>query len=142
MNRRTADLTQEWQSQRREGKVMKYIWKQGLETIVVALSVVAAQAQTKVMIKANVPFDFTVGNNRLESGTYTVSQLATNVDAWYNENGRGLFMIKTIPSGKTLSPDTYKLVFHRYGDEYFLSQIWSEGESQEVPITQREKRLA
>jgi hypothetical protein len=36
------------------------------------------------------------------------------------------------------------MVFHRYGDRYFLSQIWAQGEERgsELPMTKVEKELA
>jgi hypothetical protein len=37
-----------------------------------------------------------------------------------------------------------KLVFHRYGDQYFLAQIWREGDNRgsELPKSQRENEVA
>jgi len=44
----------------------------------------------------------------------------------------------TKPVGQT------KLVFHRYGDRYFLNQIWVEGMSagHQLPVNAREKEVA
>jgi hypothetical protein len=120
---------------------MKQTWIRVL-VIVVALGVVAAQAQSNVMLKGTVPFSFTVGDHTLPSGSYSVSSLGTETEAWYNQEGRGLFIIRTIPMGKQADLATYKLVFHRYGDRYFLSEIWNEGNSHELKVSDKEKELA
>ena len=46
--------------------------------------------------------------------------------------------LETADSKKT------KLVFHRYGDQYFLAQIWTEGNNRgsELPKTEREPEVA
>jgi hypothetical protein len=45
---------------------------------------------------------------------------------------------------KIEAPSQTKLVFRRYGDRYFLYQIWVEGNNRgrELPMTPLEKELA
>ncbi len=100
-----------------------------LMVLMVVLCVVAAQAHSSVILKGNVPFNFIVGDRNLPSGQYTISAATQNIESWYDANGRGLFMINTVPMGKEASADTYKLVFHRYGDTYILTEVWSGGSS-------------
>lgn len=100
-----------------------------LMVLVVVLCVVAAQAQSRVMLKGDVPFNFSVGDRSLPSGQYTVSAINSEIEGWYDANGRALFMVSTLPLGKEASADTYKLVFHRYGDAYLLTEVWSGGNS-------------
>ena len=121
---------------------MKQTWTRILMLVVVALSVVAAQAQSNVMLKGTVPFAFNIGDNQLPSGTYTVNSVGHEMESWYDENGRGLFFIRTIPMGKTADLATTKLVFHRYGGQYFLVEVWNDGNSHELKISGREKQLA
>jgi len=121
---------------------MKQISIRVLVLAVVALSVVAAQAQSNVMLKGTVPFSFTVGDHNLPAGTYIVNSLGTETECWYEDGGRGLFMINTIPGGKQSDMATYKLVFHRYGDQYFLAEVWKAGNSHELRISGKEKELA
>ncbi len=44
----------------------------------------------------------------------------------------------------TQAQEKTKLVFHRYGDQYFLAQIWTEGNNRglELPKTRREREVA
>ena len=76
----------------------------------------------------NVPFAFHVGQKTLAAGTYNVSVVNTS----------GLLMIRpqageavqAMPQSAVQAatiPDKGKMVFHRYGNTYFLSQIWRGG---------------
>jgi len=121
---------------------MKTIVSRILLVLTVALCVVAAQAQSTVMLKGNVPFNFSIGDRSLPSGEYTVKALDSEIEAWYDPNGRGLFLVKTIPSGQQLDPGTTKLVFHRYGSEYVLTQVCSEGKSHDVISKPGNQRIA
>jgi hypothetical protein len=42
------------------------------------------------------------------------------------------------------TPEVSKLVFHRYGSQYFLAQVWTEGNNrgQELPKSGRESEVA
>ncbi len=121
---------------------MKQNWTRVLVLIVVALGVVAAQAQSNAMLKGTVPFAFTIGDQNLPAGTYTVNSMGSELQSWYDQNGKGLCIVHTVPMGKEADLSTYKLVFHRYGDRYFLSEIWNAGKSHEVRISDQEKELA
>jgi len=113
-----------------------------LMVLMVVLCVVAAQAQSSVILKGNVPFNFVVGDRNLPSGQYTISAVTQNVESWYDASGRGLFMINTLPMGKEASQDTYKLVFHRYGDNYILTEVWSAGSSHLVNSGRTAQQIA
>ena len=87
----------------------------------------AASAQAQSKIKVNVPFDFNIGTTLLQAGEYTVqpgSSASSDVLLFRDAagNSRAVMMgIRVEPSSKDRVP---KLVFHRYGDLYFLSQVW------------------
>jgi hypothetical protein len=53
-------------------------------------------------------------------------------------------MILTNAVQTSIEPSQGKLVFHRYGDEYFLSQIWQAGVNagRELPKSRREIEVA
>jgi hypothetical protein len=91
---------------------------------------VSAQAQTAgaPIAVANIPFSFNVGNKTLPAGKYTVTVLNPNSDRKViqirSANGHSSAMIQTNSvTGKT--SDDARLVFERYGDQYFfaLAQI-------------------
>jgi hypothetical protein len=94
-------------------------------------------------VKANIPFDFSVGNTALPAGEYTVR--ATGMEGVVAVIGSDS-QLKLVATHSVLSgraPNQTKLVFHQYGDRYFLAQIWVEGETsgREVPTTRLEKEL-
>jgi len=107
------------------------------------LATTAASAQT-VNVKATVPFSFIVGQSTLPAGEYSLKAMGNgqvlemrNFDAKINQ-----LVLSNSCESRTASKT--KLVFHRYGDRYFLSQIWREGNNygHEIPISQREKEIA
>jgi hypothetical protein len=96
-----------------------------------AAAVVSANAQSK-KLAADIPFDFTVGNQTMTSGEYSVRSITND--------GTGL-VIKSDDTGKSvmrlsnsIEPQRNKtqarLVFHRYGQRYFLAEVWTGGDSE------------
>ena len=92
-------------------------------TLVAWLMVPATQAQS-IMLKADIPFNFVVGDTQLQSGEYHVKQLRPGVIQVQGKVTRSSAIVMTtgVQTGKT--SDVGKLVFNRYGDSYFLSAIW------------------
>jgi hypothetical protein len=83
-------------------------------------------------IKANVPFDFVVGNQVLPAGEYLVTaQGSGNQAILIRSTDRKSTAMTITFSCTSASPskDT-KLVFHTLGGRYFLSQVWAQGYSQ------------
>jgi hypothetical protein len=78
-------------------------------------------AQSTVM-RASIPFDFYVADALMPAGNYTVSPLAgRSVISFADRNGHAA-VVMTIPVWNQ-NPDTNRLVFNRYGNAYFLSQV-------------------
>lgn len=73
--------------------------------------------------RANVPFGFNVGNTWLPAGTYTLTSdsLSPNVIAIRSGDRKIALLSVARPSGQR--SDTSKLVFKKYGDQYFLHEI-------------------
>jgi hypothetical protein len=109
------------------------------------LSCVSASAQT-VNMKVNVPFNFIVSGATLPSGEYTIQGLgiAGNAISIRSEDktAKSLVLASRCESRKT--PEQSKLVFHKYGDRYFLAQIWMAGNDagHELPLSRREREVA
>ena len=110
--------------------------------MMVALCAIAVQAQSPVMLRGTVPVNFMIGDQTMPAGEYTVKAFGQEVQGWYDQNGRGLFLVNTLPMGKEASANTYKLVFRRYGETYFLTEVWSAGISHLVNAGNREHRIA
>lgn len=100
--------------------------------ILLATLVVSAQAQSPSnRITAQIPFDFSIGDKKLPSGKYSVGRLRQNADDIVQtidgEDGHSKAIHTSIPVRNLDLTENAKLVFHRYGDQYFLYQVWPAG---------------
>jgi hypothetical protein len=107
----------------------------------------AAFSPGSTSLRIKIPFDFTAGNQMLPAGVYNVSSLGTDLSMLQIKNQnlhRGIAIVRTVSKeANDHNPDS-RLVFNRYGDQYFLSQVWSAGQTgaYTVPRSSREKELA
>ena len=108
-------------------------------TMVLALPTVQAQSH----LIANVPFDFQVGKKAMAAGSYEILSMSEQVDLVNNmDTGAAAFVVKSIHI-QAMHDEDAKLVFNKYGNEYFLSQIW-DGRSNvgiKLPKSKREEEL-
>ena len=114
---------------------------------VIGLLLVAACANAQsVSVKANVPFDFTVGKSTLPAGEYSIQSISTGASSVLAiRGGKANQMLASTNHAETLNPSANsRLVFHKYGDQYFLSKIWLQGEKagREFKISRREAEVA
>jgi hypothetical protein len=109
------------------------------------LATASASAQT-MPVKVNIPFNFIVNKTALPAGEYTVQSLGSSSTAILLRSTDRQIAKTLLPNVCASStPSTQnKLVFHRYGSEYFLAQIWRAGYEQgkELPKSSREAELA
>src|SRR5258706_10765584 len=112
---------------------------------VALLAAVSVFAQGSQKLIVQVPFGFHVGNSMLPAGQYTVdTDVAQHVLRLRSDDSKSSVMILTNSVQKFNAPDQGKLVFNKYGDEYFLSQVWKPGDNtgSELRKTQREVEVA
>jgi len=112
-------------------------------TLVAWLMVPATQAQS-IMLKADIPFDFLVGDKRLPSGEYHVKsrhQVLTQIQS-KDAHSTAIVLTTGMQAGKIA--DAGKLVFNRYGDQYFLSKIWAAWSDmgRQLPKSRLEREVA
>ncbi len=120
-----------------------------LRSILLALTVLllatAAQAQT-TNVKATIPFDFVVGDHAYSAGEYTVKSLSQSSAAIRIDNADASEKGMTLSNAcsKAQPADGTTLVFQRFGDNYFLYQIWTAGNSlgREFPMSKAEAQVA
>jgi len=106
-----------------------------------AAGTISAQSQT---LRANIPFSFVVNGATLPAGDYTLrqqdSQRTMNIRE--TDNSVGGFTLVAPMTTESARPGTARLVFHRYGNEYFLSQVWTgDDQGEKIPLTRRELGL-
>ena len=87
-----------------------------------------AQSVT-TLAKAEIPFDFVVGQKTLPAGEYEICPgNKTNKDIFWIKKADSRAVANVVTFGcniKRQQAGPY-LVFNRYGNQYFLSQVWTE----------------
>jgi hypothetical protein len=110
--------------------------------LLLSLLLTVAGAHAETAARANVPFAFKVGTKQLPAGTYAIR----------NETGSNVVTVRNVQTGASVlavgrrespSKKTDKLIFHRYGSEYFLTAILGSQGSQGMVFhaTKQEKEL-
>lgn len=93
-------------------------------------ALVSAHAQSSGSVVADIPFDFAVGGKSLKAGEYSVRAFTNNGDVLLissqDSKNRAIRLTHSIQA-RTVQQQA-KLVFHRYGQRYFLSEVWTQGE--------------
>ena len=111
----------------------------GLLTLAGATAVRAASPE----LQALVPFSFSAGSTTLAAGSYTVERTSGPQGPLMIRSLAGGVMLLTERGEAAAAGKSTRLVFHRYGDRYYLRQVWFNGTSgYGVPETPEERELA
>ena len=112
----------------------------GVLVLMAVALVVNVNAQNKEY--AAVPFDFMAGDKVLPAASYDMNQIAPNAIVTSNSKDGKATMIQGQPVyGKQKFHSA--LLFHRYGDRYFLYQVWNAaGKGFQVRESKLEKEQA
>jgi hypothetical protein len=103
--------------------------------LVAAVLAVASVPVAAEDLQCKVPFRFQVGGAALPAGTYTVSTAQSTVGI--RGFATGAFALANRIEKRT--DDAPKLVFHRYGDEYILREVWT-GRTGKTLVESRHER--
>ncbi len=110
---------------------------------------IAGTAQAQLpgsVIRASIPFDFIVRGKMLPSGNYEITRINDQPIGLMIQNinhRRDEMAFQTEPVYVSRSPRKDVLVFHRYGDRYFLSEVVTAGEEtgRELVASRAERQL-
>ncbi len=94
-------------------------------------AIAASSSLFSFRIKADIPFDFQVGKKKMPKGDYIIESVgSSNTILIRKEKGGKAVNVMTVVDKHT---DKHKsrLMFRRYGDQYFLARIW-DGSSETV----------
>src|SRR5215204_5630941 len=101
-------------------------------SVVAILAVSSARAQSINEQTADVPFSFTIGDKVFPAGEYSVRRLNPASDkialAIQSTDGRMSRIVLTTPVEGARPRAQARLLFNRYGDQYFLAQVWTAGD--------------
>jgi hypothetical protein len=125
-------------------KIFSTLVTGGLLALMIA---VPARAQLPgTSIRINIPFNFIVRGRTLPSGTYEFRRINDTQEALIVRNvvdhhDQVIFQTERLDEAK--APNHSEIVFHRYGEGYFLSEILTAAErtGSEVIPSQEERQL-
>lgn len=116
-------------------------------SLLVLLGASSARAQVVGEVEAKIPFNFYAGNTRLPAGKYFIKVLDDfnlSVMEISSANGRTSTLFNVRDSQAAANPPKDELIFDKYGDQYFLSKVYEQGNKygSAVEKSRYEKRTA
>lgn len=117
-----------------------------LFTVVAMAALMAAGtlAQDNMAVRASVPFDFMVGDQRVPAGDYTITRgpfpTALRI---FSKDGETAFTVLYHNAGVNKTSYGNALVFHTYNDQHFLKEVWTANGTAgaQLPKSKGEKEL-
>ena len=100
--------------------------------LMLVLSAVPGHADNTKKIKVTIPFDFVVGSKQLKAGNYVVQSWENSGDGallFRSKDGGAQQIVFVVPVENNTGYHE-RLVFHRYGDEQFVAQVWFMGDEE------------
>ena len=102
--------------------------------VLVGSMAVATKAQNsgRIHLIANIPFQFSVGNQTLPAGKYTVLSVSadsSNVVLKIQSEDRKTSAMVRMMTMTGRAQENAKLIFHHYGKQYFFAQAWIDGDN-------------
>ena len=95
--------------------------------IAFATAVASANGQSAKKVVSDIPFEFVVGDQTLSPGKYSLQTLTAPANGLLiqNDHGKSAAMRFTFPIEPRQNRRIARLVFHRYGQRYFLAEVWT-----------------
>lgn len=94
-------------------------------SVVTAMFAYSANAQTR--LTADVPFEFNAGNAKLPAGQYDIDRPLPNVIRLATSDRSVSAMILVNGTTRLSEVKDGKLIFNKYGNRHFLSNVWAPG---------------
>jgi hypothetical protein len=104
-------------------------------TLGVLALLATASAFGQSTLRYDIPFEFHFMDTVMPAGQYDVNVATNNVRnllslECYAVRAHGYTVTFGIGGGDNNLSDEGRLVFHKYGDTYYLSEVWTPGDSQ------------
>jgi hypothetical protein len=111
-------------------------------SFLVVMGLPIAQARTGRAVKARIPFDFYLRDRVLPAGEYQVSEITDDGALLVRSaDGREQSLTQTRNTSATArQAGDSRLVFNRYGDQYFLAAAWMQGGQGHVLVKSHRER--
>ncbi len=105
-----------------------------------SLAATSLLAQSKPLIKVNVPFNFVAGAKTLPAGEYQVHSERPFLVSIQSIDSKSNMNLITHSAQDRHMDGVAALRFNRYGDRYFLSEIWTGSDvGRQLPKSRAEK---
>ena len=123
----------------------KFIQIFSLLSLVIVIAAGTAAAQSRNVIKFNVPFEFNVGQNAYSAGEYGLKITRNTAGGaritLTDRNGRNLQTVLAAITGEYRIGES-EVVFNTYDNRRFLAKIITSDAGLELPRTKIEKEVA
>jgi len=95
-------------------------------SLLTMLAVASVYANPHSRLQVNIPFAFTLGDKTLPAGQYIIerNRIVPELFIVCSLDGRTRATGFTTHVPSPMTQMQTKLVFHRYGNQYFLAQVW------------------
>lgn len=94
-------------------------------------AIAASSSLFTFRIKADIPFDFQVGKKKMPKGDYIIESVGSSGTVLIRKEKGGKAVNVLTVIDKHTDKHKSRLMFRRYGDQYFLARIW-DGSSETV----------
>jgi hypothetical protein len=95
-----------------------------LAAVALVLMVLVHAYAQKTSATVNIPFSFTVDDVRMPAGEYLISAPSEKVVSIQRVGGSEVKVTLTTSGSAARTTGPAKLVFHRYGNAYFVAVAW------------------
>lgn len=115
--------------------------------LILGTAAIANAQEPGQVLRARIPFGFSVKGRTLSAGEYEVRRVGESPDVLIisrrNRHEHEQAIFRTEPREARRTPNRGEIVFHRYGDRYFLSEVLTGGEQtgRELSPTNEERGL-
>jgi len=115
----------------------------GVAGAVVLALAIGAHAQL-FQTQANIPFPFVAGDKQFAAGMCTISrpERTGNASTLILRSGKTSTAVSALPvikPGSTWLKPVNQLSFHRYGEKYFLAEVWINSGGSQLLMSAEEK---
>ena len=95
-----------------------------------AVSLFAQTTPSQRLMTVKIPFAFAVEDHSLPEGEYTIFTVTPERSIRIvSTDGKHSAVVNTLPNYASSPSENSRLVFHRYGDDYYLVQVWTVGQN-------------
>ena len=126
--------------------VLFRITRTGMLALALVAAAKTARAQEPLLV--NIPFAFSAGETALPAGEYRVQKVAyhSSILLIQRTDQAAATMVPSFAVEANAKQAQSKLIFHCYGNRYFLSQMWIAGSARGSELTksaqEKEQSLA